>query len=111
MEGWGTHYFASMSPIPKRSAEEMTAHMPASAVADMMEWGPAKSPADQFHRMLSREISPSQKIALSLNTPTLRDDRPINEYFQLRSTFPWIVEAVEANGKRRGKSATVITIP
>ena len=111
VENWGTHFFASMSPIPERTAEQLVRLMPPTAVADMMEWGPAKTPADQFHRMLSREISPSQKIALSLNTPTLRDDRPINEYFQLRSTFPWIVEAVEENGKRRGKSATVITIP
>ncbi len=80
----GLHYFASMSPISERSAQQMAALMPASAVADMMEWGPAKTPAEQFALMLSNPSSPAALIARSPNTPALQDDRPVNEYFLLR---------------------------
>jgi hypothetical protein len=59
--------------------------MPASAVADMMEWGPAKTPSQQFDLMLSTETTTGQVIDLSPATPALKDDRPINEYFLLRS--------------------------
>ena len=82
MQGW--HFLASAQPIPVRSAEELVARMPADAVADMMEWGPAKGPQQQFEILLSREMNPEQMIALSPNTPALQDDRPINEYYFLR---------------------------
>lgn len=88
---WGTHYFASMYPIPERTAEDLVASMPADAVADMMEWGPAGTPVDQFRLMLSREVSLSQKVALEPAVPALEDDRPINEYYQLRMLFPALV--------------------
>jgi len=81
-QGW--HFLASGQPIPVRTAPELVARMPRSAVADMMEWGPAKTPDQQFQLLLSREIRPEQMIALSPNTPALRDDRPINEYYLLR---------------------------
>ena len=80
--GW--HFLASAQPIPLRTAAELVARMPGSAVADMMEWGPAKTPDQQFQMLLSREIKPEQMIALSPNTPALQDDRPINEYYLLR---------------------------
>jgi predicted membrane-bound spermidine synthase len=91
VEGWGTHFFASMSPIPEHSAEDLAGMMPASAVADMMEWGPANSPVEQFRLMLSQKVSLSQKIALSPDTPALQDDRPVNEYFYLRKHFPSVL--------------------
>ncbi len=84
----GYHYLASMSPIPEATASELVARMPPSAVADMMEWGPAATPQEQFDLMLSRQISPNQLIALSPQTPALQDDRPINEYYRLRQMFP-----------------------
>jgi len=87
VEGWGTHYFASMSPIPERTADELVALMPATAIIDMMEWGPAVTPLDQFRVMLSHKVSLAEKIALSPSTPALQDDRPINEYNQLRWLF------------------------
>jgi hypothetical protein len=74
-----------MRPIPDRNAEELVTRMPAAAVVDMMEWGPAKTPAEQFELMLSRELTTGQMIGLSPATPALQDDRPINEYFLLRS--------------------------
>ena len=82
--GIGLHYFASMSPIPERTSPELVARMPAAAVRDMMEWGPALSPAQQFRLMLSNPTSPAELIARSPNTPALQDDRPVNEYYLLR---------------------------
>jgi spermidine synthase len=84
----GFHYLASMSPIPERSAQELVSRMPASAVPDMMEWGPAASPVQQFQLMLSHPASPAELIARSPDTPALQDDRPVNEYYLLRKFFP-----------------------
>ena len=80
----GYHLLASRQPIPERTAEELAARMPAAAVADMMEWGPARTPQQQFDLMLKHEIAPQQLIALSPRTPAIDDDRPINEYDRLR---------------------------
>ena len=84
IEGWGWHFLASERPIPIRTAAELVARMPASAVSDMMEWGPAPSPAEQMKRALSGQISIDAIVAYSAATPALSDDRPINEYFLLR---------------------------
>jgi predicted membrane-bound spermidine synthase len=89
----GYHFLASMDPIPDRGAADLVARMPAAAVSDMMEWGPASTPEKQFNLMVSHEISPSQLIALSPQMPALQDDRPINEYNKLRTLFPNKVNA------------------
>jgi spermidine synthase len=81
-QGW--HFLASDQPIPLRSAAELAERMPAAAVADMLEWGPAQTAEKQFALLLSRETNPQQMIALSPQTPALQDDRPINEYYLLR---------------------------
>src|SRR5579863_967730 len=83
----GYHFLASSQPIAKRSAEELLARMPAAAVTDMLEWGPENTGQLQLERMLSTEISSQNLIALSPNTPEIRDDRPINEYDRLRRIF------------------------
>jgi spermidine synthase len=88
IEGWGWHFLASERPIPIRTASELFARMPSAAVTDMMEWGPASSPERQMNLVLDHESSPDAIIALSPVTPTLTDDRPINEYFLLRARFP-----------------------
>jgi spermidine synthase len=85
VEHYGWHFFASDRPIQNRSAAELVARMPATAVADMMEWGPANTPDEQFDLMLSAEMTTEQLIALAPTTPALEDDRPINEYFLLRT--------------------------
>jgi spermidine synthase len=85
VEKWGWHYFASMTPVPDRTPGELLARMPASAVKDMMEWGPGSTPLDQLGRVLSQRTTLAALIALSPKTPALADDRPINEYFLLRS--------------------------
>jgi spermidine synthase/MFS family permease len=85
VEGWGWHFLASMQPIPIRSETELLARMPAAAVADMMEWGPEKTPGSQLHRILSTEMTSETMIAGSPQTPALHDDLPTNEYFLLRA--------------------------
>lgn len=84
VEGWGWHFLASMRPTPARNAADMVTRMPAGAVVDLMEWGPARTPDQQFDRVLSTESTTGEMIALSPRTPALQDDRPINEYFLLR---------------------------
>ena len=85
IEGWGWHFFASMSPIPSRSADELLARMPAHAVSDMMEWGPDKTPREQLQHMLSGQLTTAQMIERAPASPALRDDRPVNEYFMRRA--------------------------
>jgi len=85
VEHSGWHYLASMSPILERDAAALLAQMPTAAVADMMEWGPAKTPEQQFNLMLGPDLAPNQQIALSPGTPALQDDFPVNEYFLLRT--------------------------
>lgn len=87
MEGSGWHFLASDRPIPIRTATELVARIPSTAVADMMEWGPASSPEQQMNLLLDHQSSIDAVIALSPATPTLTDDRPINEYFLLRNSF------------------------
>lgn len=83
---WGWHFFASDRPIQNRNAAERVARMPTPAVTDMMEWGPAKTPDEQFDLMLSAEMTTEQMIALASAVPALQDDRPINEYYLLRKS-------------------------
>ncbi len=85
VEEWGWHYFASMTPVPERTPEELLARMPESAVKDMMEWGPGRTPLEQLQRVVSKKTTLDNLIALSPQTPALADDRPINEYFLLRT--------------------------
>ena len=85
VNGMGWHFLASIRPIPDRNAAELVERMPASAVADMMEWGPAKTPSQQFDLMLATVTTTGQVVKLSPTTSALKDDRPINEYFLLRS--------------------------
>lgn len=87
MDGWGWHFLASERPIAVRTAAELLARMPERAVEDMMEWGPAKSPEAEMHLLVDHESSISEVIELSPSTPPLTDDRPINEYFLIRTPF------------------------
>ena len=86
VEGWGLHFLASMTPIAARTPAELVARMPPGAVTDMMEWGPAKTPEQQFDLMLAQDLTVEQIIAFAPDTPALRDDRPVNEYFLFRTS-------------------------
>ena len=92
IEGWGWHFLASEHPIPERTAAELVARIPASAAQDMMEWGPGKTPEEQVGRVLAHPSTLDAIIALAPGTPALQDDRPINEYFLLRTPFDQLMD-------------------
>lgn len=85
VEGWGLHILASQTPIEAATAEQLAARLPPAARADLLEWGPAATAADQFRGVLDREIA-IDPASLAAVAP-LRDDRPVNEYYLLRSTL------------------------
>jgi spermidine synthase len=84
LDNMGIHFLASNQPIPVRSAADLTARMPASAQADLIEWGPFPSAQQEFTFILKREVPIDRVIALDKNTPAMQDDRPINEYALIR---------------------------
>jgi spermidine synthase len=90
-EGGGWHFLASERPIPVRTAAELLKRMPAAAVHDMMEWGPAASPVGQMNLLLNQETTVDAIIARSPGTRALSDDRPINEYFMIRTPFDQVM--------------------
>ena len=81
----GIHYLASMQPIPLRTPAELAARMPGKAAADFVEWGPYRTPEQQFGILVQNPVTLDALIQRSPATPALQDDRPINEYYLLRS--------------------------
>jgi predicted membrane-bound spermidine synthase len=89
---WGVHVLASMNPIPPRNPEQMAMLLPASAAADLVEWGFEKelglvqnaSPQAIFATILKHEVSTQRLREMVAGAPLLSDDRPLNEYYLLR---------------------------
>ena len=83
IEGWGSHLLASREPIPRSTAEQLAARLPARAKADLLEWSSGDDVAAYLDRVLSHEtpietlLSPDRRIRIT-------DDHPFNEYFLLR---------------------------
>lgn len=84
IEGWGLHLLGSDAPIAPASAAVLAGRLPPEAAHDLVEWGPAATPAVQFSLVLDREIPIEAVLARAPGVPALRDDRPINEYYFLR---------------------------
>jgi spermidine synthase len=84
VEGWGVHFLASMTPIPRRSGYEMTLRLPPRAATDLLEWGPAATAREQFDRVIAGELPLERLIAAAPDALPLTDDRPVNEYWLLR---------------------------
>ncbi|HKM85970.1 MAG TPA: fused MFS/spermidine synthase [Terriglobales bacterium] len=80
----GLHYLASRQPIPDRSAADLARRMPASAAADLVEWGPFPTAEQQFAAVLEKEIPIDWLVAMNRDAPAMEDDRPVNEYYLLR---------------------------
>lgn len=83
--GHGLHFLASHVPLPPVSGSALASRLPPSAVADLLEWGPATTAEEQFDLILRAEVPVERLIGSSPRTPALHDDRPVNEYFLLRS--------------------------
>jgi predicted membrane-bound spermidine synthase len=89
---FGIHFLCSDQPIPLRSAKELLNRMPKNAVADLTEWDSRDASIMdaayfRLNALLTQEIPVDQLIAASPNTPSLTDDRPINEYYVLRRWY------------------------
>jgi spermidine synthase len=82
--GWGVHYLASNQSIPERSAADLARHLPPSAAADLVEWGPFATPEEQFAAVLKNEMPIDWLVSLDSDSPAMQDDRPVNEYYLLR---------------------------
>ncbi len=87
VEGWGWHFLASTRPLPRLSPSALAARLPPAAAADLVEWEPWRTPEMVFEALLSRELPVADLIRLAPDTEALVDDRPVNEYFLLRSRF------------------------
>lgn len=86
VEGWGNHFLASMSPLPPTSPAVLASRLPQAAISDLLEFGPYRSAEEQFAAVTNSEFSIDSLIArASGNVPALQDDRPVNEYYLLRS--------------------------
>ena len=86
---WGFHFLASEQPLPNLTAGELRSKLSAEAVADLAEWAPPEQRTQAvltaFESLLQSEIPIEAMIQQSPTTPALTDDRPINEYYILRT--------------------------
>jgi predicted membrane-bound spermidine synthase len=80
----GVHFLASLQALPATPGAELARRVPPRAAADLVEWGPGKTPEDQFAFILAGEVSLESLLAPAPGVSALRDDRPLNEYFFLR---------------------------
>jgi spermidine synthase len=80
-ETWGLHFLASDRPIPYMTADQLAMRLPPLAVADMVEWAPEWSPWSIFDSIVRQELPIEALIAVDPYSPTLTDDRPVNEYY------------------------------
>ncbi len=85
LEDWGVHYLVSMQPIADLEPEDLARKMPPAAARDMVEWNPGKTPEQVFDYLLGGEESIEDYIKRDPAIPAMTDNRPINEYFLLRS--------------------------
>ncbi len=85
IEGWGFHFLASESPIPRLDAKELANRLPEKAKKDLMEWVD-QSPEQLFGILLDSEVDVYKfydHFPIAHKVP-LTDDRPVNEYYRLR---------------------------
>jgi spermidine synthase len=84
LEGAGFHFLASEVPIPVLPLQELVTRIPSAAAADLVEWGPERTPSAQLAHLLSQEVPVRRILEAMPDVPVLEDDRPYNEYFLLR---------------------------
>jgi spermidine synthase len=81
----GTHFLASNTALPNRTAAQLANRLPPRAVSDLLEWNPGGTAEREFSQLLTHEIPVAELVAKFPGTKALRDDRPVNEYFLIRS--------------------------
>lgn len=82
-DGWGYHFLASSSVMPRLKSGQMLEKMPPAARQDISEWAGTPPAQKVLHDLLSREIILS---TLMNSDPriAITNDHPYNEYFLLR---------------------------
>ena len=85
IEGWGIHFLGRMEPFPSPTGAELASRLPPKAAADLVEWQDGESPSEMMTRVLAGEKKVDDLIAMDPSEPPITDERPINEYFLLRS--------------------------
>jgi spermidine synthase len=80
----GLLFLASDAPLPVRSAASLAQRMPATAIHDLLEWGPETTPGKQLAGIVDNEVPIQTVIAHAPQAAALVDDRPVNEYYILR---------------------------
>jgi predicted membrane-bound spermidine synthase len=85
LHGQGLHVLCSLQPIDVPDAETFVARLPEAARRDLMEWEPPGASIQRFveQQILAKEI-PIERLLVEREGPSIRDDRPFNEYFALR---------------------------
>jgi len=83
VNGWGTHFLASMEPIEPATAQDLAARMPVKAQNDLLEWNTNKDLPKYLNQVLSQETQITNALNPALDY-RITDDRPFNEYFLLR---------------------------
>jgi predicted membrane-bound spermidine synthase len=82
--GYGVHYLAGDRALPRLTPDALAARLPPEAAADLVEWGPATTAADQLRVVLTQEVPVADLRAAAPDAPPLTDDRPVNEYDLVR---------------------------
>jgi predicted membrane-bound spermidine synthase len=85
IEGWGIHFLGRMEPFPYPTGAELASRLPARAAADLIEWQEGETAPEMMNRVLAGEKKVEDLIAADPGVPGIADERPINEYFLLRS--------------------------
>jgi predicted membrane-bound spermidine synthase len=83
--GWGIHFLGRMEPFPEWNGVELAQRIPTHAAADLVEWNEGTTPPEMMDEVLSGEKRVSDLIGADPSQPPIGDDRPVNEYFLLRS--------------------------
>jgi spermidine synthase len=87
IEHWGVHFLASDRPLPPVTADVLAAKLPPPALRDLLEWEPHRTARSFFETILRQEIPITTVLAADPGAAALTDDRPVNEYYLLRTTF------------------------
>jgi predicted membrane-bound spermidine synthase len=85
--GFGLHLLASGRPLQLRPGGELAARLSPAAVRDLTEWGPSADTSLLFSFIVNREVPIAALLAQHDGVPPLTDDRPINEYYVVRSVL------------------------
>jgi hypothetical protein len=83
INGWGTHFLASMQTLEPATGQDLARRMPVKAQKDLLEWSPKQDLPGYLNQVLSKGTQITNLLDGSLDY-RITDDRPFNEYFLLR---------------------------